>query len=159
MYEHAPEGYVCPFCLVVEGIESEHVHTKRSDVFFRDQEATAFISSLSWERNRGNALIIPNVHVENVYTMPDVLLARVQSLGRDVALAFKKLYRCDGVSFRQHNEPAGNQEVWHYHLHVLPRYQGDELYARHREKTSIEQSDRAGYAERLREYFGESRRD
>ena len=33
------------------------------------------------------------------------------------------------MSTRQHNEPAGYQDVWHYHVHVFPRYAGDELYA------------------------------
>jgi diadenosine tetraphosphate (Ap4A) HIT family hydrolase len=43
----------------------------------------------------------------------------------------KDAYRCDGVSTRQHNEPAGDQDVWHLHVHVLPRHQGDQLYLRH----------------------------
>ena len=39
----------------------------------------------------------------------------------------KRADSCDGVSTRQHSEPAGQQEVWHDHLHVLPRFEGDEL--------------------------------
>lgn len=39
----------------------------------------------------------------------------------------KAAYGCDGVSTRQHNEPAGDQDVWHYHLHVVPRWHGDAL--------------------------------
>jgi len=47
---------------------------------------------------------------------------------RKIAIAMKQAYRCDGISTRQHNETHGNQEVWHFHLHVYPRYQGARLY-------------------------------
>lgn len=40
----------------------------------------------------------------------------------------KQAFGCDGVSTRQHNEPAGDQDVWHFHLHVFPRWTGDDLY-------------------------------
>jgi histidine triad (HIT) family protein len=40
----------------------------------------------------------------------------------------RRAYACDGTSLRQHNEPAGNQDVWHHHVHVFPRFTGDELY-------------------------------
>jgi len=35
--------------------------------------------------------------------------------------------RCEEISLRQHNEPAGSQDVWHYHVHVIPRWHGDDL--------------------------------
>ena len=46
-----------------------------------------------------------------------------------MALTMKVVYSCDGISTRQHNEPAGNQDVWHYHLHVTPRYKDDVFYS------------------------------
>lgn len=44
-------------------------------------------------------------------------------------IALKTAFDCDGVSTRQHNEPAGNQDVRQYHLHIFPRYEADGLYA------------------------------
>ena len=76
-YTHAPDGYICPFCLVVKGIENEQVATKQQGVVFRDGEVTAFISSHWWPGNHGHALVIPNEHIENIYTMPTRLLARI----------------------------------------------------------------------------------
>ena len=63
------------------------------------------------------------------------------------------VYKGDGVSTRQHNEPAGNQDVWHYHLHVFPRYQDDAFYEMFYkgEWTTLEQ--RLPYTEKLRDYF------
>jgi len=69
----------------------------------------------------------------------------------EVAIALKKVYQCDGVSSRQHNEPSGDQDVWHYHLHVFPRYKDDNLYKTERELSK--QEERIKYADALRDYF------
>lgn len=50
---------------------------------------------------------------------------------RRVAVATREAFGCEGISTRQHNEPAGDQDVWHLHVHVFPRHQGDELCRRH----------------------------
>lgn len=70
---------------------------------------------------------------------------------RKIAIALKEVYKCDGVSSRQHNEPCGNQDVWHYHLHVLPRYKDDNLYLTDRGSSKPE--ERIEYANRLKDYF------
>ena len=44
------------------------------------------------------------------------------------AVAMRAAYGCNGISTRQHNEPAGGQDAWHYHFHVFPRYHDDDLY-------------------------------
>ncbi len=57
---------------------------------------------------------------------------------------------CDGVSTRQHNEPAGNQHMWHYHMHVTPRFRGDDLYKTYvEEKAVMPPQDRVKYARDL----------
>lgn len=152
MYNHAPDGYVCPFCLLAQGIESKHVYSVGSDVFNRDDAVTAFIGSHQWPNNHGSAIIIPNEHFENIYDLPLHLATRIHELAREVALAMKGVYGCDGISTRQHNEPAGNQDVWHYHLHLFPRYRGDGLYGSRRELMSA--GERAEYARRLRAHVG-----
>jgi histidine triad (HIT) family protein len=151
MYNHAPEGYVCPFCQIVEGIENEHIYTKQKDIIYKDNYVTAFISSCWWKNNKGHVIIIPNKHIENLYDMPSPLSYRIHDLEREIALALKETYQCDGVSSRQHNEPSGNQEVWHYHLHVFPRYQNDNLYKTDRQNSKPE--ERLAYAQLLKDYF------
>jgi len=88
-----------------------------------------------------------------MYDLTPELGAQVLDAARRIALAFKAVYRCAGVSTRQHNEPAGGQEVWHYHLHVFPRYEADQLYARDGERRTVSRDERAGYAERLRRFL------
>ena len=75
--------------------------------------------------NPGAALVIPVEHYENVYDLPDTLGASLQRATRETAQAMKRAYNCDGISMRQHNESAGDQDVWHYHVHVIPRFDGD----------------------------------
>jgi len=150
-YRNAPEDYICPFCLVAEGIENEHVRTKQSDIIFSDDYITAFISADWWGNNKGHVLVIPNKHFENLYELSSKYSAKIHSFEKKVAIALKQLYKCDGVSSRQHNEPAGNQDVWHYHLHVFPRYINDNLYQAKR--MSATDRERAVYAEKLRDYF------
>lgn len=156
MYNHMPDNYVCPFCLVSQGIENEHVYTKQDDIIYQDFFITAFISAGCWKNNKGHVLIIPNQHYENLYDLPDYLSAKIHDFEKDVALALKKVYKCDGVSSRQHNEPCGYQDVWHYHLHVFPRYKNDNLYKTDRE--DLPPHERAVYAKKLREYFQNNKR-
>ena len=147
-YSHQPEGYACPFCRVADGQDDEDIWTKPSDVVFQDATVTAFIAASWWPANAGHVLVVPNGHYENIYDIPDDVLGAVQVTGKRIARALKETYGCDGTSFRQHNEPHGDQEVWHYHLHVFPRYAGDELYRSRKRNTSPE--ERAPYAVKLR---------
>ena len=98
-------------------------------------------------------MVVPKLHIENVYDIPDELLHKVYSLGKQVALGMKETYKCDGISFRQHNEPAGNQDVWHFHLHVFPRWGDDQLYINHQKKEFVNAEKRLPYAEKLKGYF------
>ena len=88
-------------------------------------------------------------HIENIYALSREQAGDVHEAARRVALAMKRAYSCDGVSTRQHNEPAGQQEVWHYHLHVFPRYDGDELYTSPARLTTLD--ERVPYAAALRD--------
>ena len=83
--------------------------------------------------------------------MPDELGAQLFRASRRVALALKEAYGSDGVSTRQHNEPAGNQDVWHFHLHLFPRYLDDGLYLRSAERFLTTPSQRRPDAEKLRQ--------
>lgn len=76
---------------------------------------------------------------------------------REAAIAIRQTYDCRGVSTRQHNEPAGNQDAWHYHVHVFPRYPNDQLYASAPLPGFVAAEQRRPYADRLRSYFDSAR--
>ena len=151
MYRHAPRGYDCPFCAVVRG-EDRPPWSVQADVVWRDGATTAWINPRWWANNPGNVVVVPDRHVENLYELDRALGGAVHETARRVALAMKSAYVCDGISTRQHNEPAGDQEVWHYHLHVFPRYAGDDLYGSRFRSTLPE--ERRPYVERLRAAIG-----
>ena len=75
---------------------------------------------------------------------------------REMAIAIRHTYDCGGVSTRQHNEPAGYQDAWHYHVHVFPRYDGDELYNTRHLPDPATAAEREPYVRRLREHFTET---
>lgn len=101
------------------------------EVLHVDDDVFVKMNPRWWPNNPGSVLVIPVEHFENVYDLPARLGTPIQRAVRDAALAMKAAYGCDGVSTRQHNEPAGNQDVWHYHVHVFPRWAGDGFYSTH----------------------------
>jgi histidine triad (HIT) family protein len=98
-------------------------------------------------------LVVPNGHYENLYDLPSRYGHAISDLAREVAIAVRHTYGCDGTSVRQHNEPVGNQDVWHYHMHVFPRYAGDDLYLTRPERDFAPAEQRSPYADKLRVYF------
>src|SRR5574338_966526 len=102
MYNHAPENYICPFCLLIQGIENEKVYSVQSDIVYQDRSVTAFIGSNQWPRNHGNTIIVPNEHFENIFDLPDRYAIDIQRVARMISLAMKEAYNCAGISIRQH---------------------------------------------------------
>jgi histidine triad (HIT) family protein len=151
MYNHEPADYRCPLCALAGG-EPDDLST-HDDIVFQDEQVVAFISLASWPKNPGHVIVIPVAHYENIFDLPVELGGVLHGAIRTVALALKATYGCDGVSTRQHNEPAGNQDVWHYHTHVFPRYTGDALYASHGQRRITTPAERQPYAAKLRAYL------
>jgi histidine triad (HIT) family protein len=148
VFNHEPAGYRCPFCLVLGGGEAEAI-TQR-DIVWRAALATALIAARWWPNNHGHVLVVPNQHHENLYDLPAEYGHAVHDLVRDVAVAMRSTYGCDGISTRQHNEPDGNQDAWHYHVHVFPRYRDDNLYGSQPYPEFVAAERRWPYADKLR---------
>lgn len=151
MHNHEPVGYDCSLCQLVRGEDNPDPWTKQSDVFYRDDDLIAWINPRWWGSIEGNAVVVPNSHFENIFDLPDGLAGPIHSLTRNVAIAMMETYGCAGISTRQHNGPAGNQDVWHYHVHVFPRYDRTDLYGRKAQIVTPER--RSPYTARLRSWF------
>ena len=152
MYNHEPTNYICPLCQISKGQPTEKGN-KEESVIFRDKFLTAFVSGKWWRSNKGHVIIVPNQHIENIFDISEDLGNKIFALSKKVAIALKEAYRCDGISTRQHNEPAGNQDVWHYHLHVFPRYEGDNLYINHTDTYWPSQEEVNLYADKLKQHL------
>lgn len=151
MFNHEPPDYACPFCALANGL-SNGVN-EQSDIVFRSPDALALIAPRWWPNNHGHVLVVPLGHHENLYDLPPAVGHGVHDLTREMALALRTSYGCDGVSLRQNNEPLGHQSVWHYHVHVFPRYSQDGLYSNAPEANYASIASRQQYAKRLRAYF------
>ncbi|WP_231104402.1 HIT family protein [Xanthomonas graminis] len=143
--QHAPPGYDCPFCGIAATLPSP---APESAVVLVDANVYALVPTHHYAGIQGNCLVIPRAHYENVLDMPDELGREVFCATRRLAHAMLATFGCEGISTRQHNGPAGNQDVWHYHLHVFPRYANDGLYGGQKVRYATE--ERIALAARLR---------
>jgi histidine triad (HIT) family protein len=95
--------------------------------------------------------VIPNEHFADLRDIPEGALGAVYTTAKRVAGALTEARGCEGTSTRQHNGSGAGQDVFHFHVHVFPRFAGDGLYARDAEFRWASPEERAPYAERLRE--------
>jgi histidine triad (HIT) family protein len=149
MYRHAPPNYQNPFARIVQGVEDENTLSYQSDVFHRDASLTAFVAISRPPKAPISTLVVPNEAHENLYEIPDHILCTVHRFTKRLAVALKGVLNCDGVTIRQHNEPAGGQDVWHYHVHVIPRFAGDAFYEEAWRPLSTTQEEREPWAREL----------
>jgi histidine triad (HIT) family protein len=123
--KNAPVGYECPFCRIAGTLPTP---APESAVILVEPRVFAFVPLHHYAGIRGNCLIAPRLHFENVLDIPDRFGTDFFRVTRLLAVAMQAAFGCEGISTRQHNGPAGNQDVWHYHLHVFPRFPGDGLW-------------------------------
>lgn len=74
---------------------------------------------------KGHALIIPKEHYANLYELDDELAAKVLVLAKKMITKLTEILDCDGYNIVQNNGEAAGQTVFHFHLHMIPRYKDD----------------------------------
>ncbi len=77
--------------------------------------------------NEGHALVIPKEHCADVHEVSDSAISSTVITAKKIAAAIEKTLSPDGMNLLQCNGPAAAQSVLHFHMHVLPRREGDEL--------------------------------
>ena len=75
--------------------------------------------------NKGHIIILPKSHAANIYELENEYIEKSFVLAKKLAAALKKLLNCDGVNILQNNDEAAGQTVFHFHVHVIPRYLND----------------------------------
>ena len=75
--------------------------------------------------SKGHALIIPKDHYRNLYDLDDRLAAKALVLAKKMVNRLKEVLECDGYNIVQNNEEVAGQTVFHFHMHLIPRYKGD----------------------------------
>ena len=108
----------CIFCKIANGeIPSATIY---EDTDFR------VILDLS-PASKGHALILPKEHYANLFELDDKVAAKVLPVAKKVVTKMKEVLDCDGYNLVQNNGEIAGQTVNHFHLHLIPRYQGDNV--------------------------------
>ena len=106
----------CIFCKIANGeIPSKTIH---------EDEEFRVILDLG-PATKGHALILPKNHYKNVYELPDDAAASVMKLAKKMAVTMTEKLSCDGFNLVQNNGEAAGQTVFHFHMHLIPRYEND----------------------------------
>lgn len=140
-FTHAPAGYRCPFCAIALGAEA-------SCVVAQSPGAIAVIALGQVPTNKGSLLVFPKKHIESLLHAPEEALSECMALSKRVAHALVTTLNCEGVTLRQNNGPASGQDVWHFHIHVVPRWK-DDLWGKGSHQTMPE-TERVALAELIR---------
>lgn len=106
----------CIFCKIAQGeIPSKTIYEDERFRVILDLGPAA----------RGHALILPREHAANLYELPDETAAAAFVLAKRIAGKLRDRLKCDGLNLMQNNGEVAGQTVNHFHLHVIPRYEGD----------------------------------
>ena len=74
---------------------------------------------------KGHCLILPKEHYADLYEIPEDLLMKAAVLAKKIAIKMTRAKNCDGFNIVQNNKPAAGQTVFHFHIHLIPRYTDD----------------------------------
>ena len=74
---------------------------------------------------KGHALILPKAHYADLTEIPEELAGKATGVAKKIVTAMKAALPCDGYNVVQYNGEAAGQTVFHYHVHLIPRYVND----------------------------------
>ena len=74
---------------------------------------------------RGHALILPKEHADKLYQMPEDMIGKAFVLAKKMAASMTETLGCQGFNIVQNNGEAAGQTVFHFHIHLVPRYEDD----------------------------------
>lgn len=106
----------CIFCRIANG-------EIPSKTLYEDEEFRVILDLQP--ATRGHALILPKEHHRNLYDLPDETASRVMALAKRMAVRMTDKLNCHGFNLIQNNGEAAGQTVFHFHLHLIPRYEND----------------------------------
>jgi histidine triad (HIT) family protein len=100
--------------------------------------------------NMGHTLVIPKAHFVDIFDTPAEQISQVHKVSKRIAVAVKKATGADGFSIIQQNGKAAGQDIFHLHVHVVPRFEGQKLAA-FNELRVVERAELDGMAEEIKQ--------
>ena len=108
----------CVFCQIVR---------KEKDAYLvhEDDECIAFLDA--YPVTEGHTLIIPKGHYQNIYEIPEDKLVHIMKICKGLAHDYQQIFKTVGLNIIQSNGIVAKQTVFHFHVHLVPRYYDDGL--------------------------------
>lgn len=107
----------CIFCKIANG-------EIPSKTLYEDEEFRVILDL--GPATKGHALILPKDHYKNLYEIEDETAAKVLPLAKRMAKLMTEKLGCDGFNLVQNNNEVAGQTVFHFHMHLIPRYKDDD---------------------------------
>lgn len=108
----------CIFCKIVH-------KQAPSSILYEDETVMAFLDIRPL--NMGHTLVIPKTHFVDIFNIPEEQLSQVHKIAKQISFAIKKATNSAGISIIQQNGKAAGQDIFHFHVHVVPRFEGQKL--------------------------------
>ena len=131
----------CIFCKIANGEFSSYTLYEDEDfrVIFDINPAT-----------KGHALVLPKEHYKNLFELDDETAAKALVVAKKVATALSNELGCDGFNLLQNNGELAGQTVFHFHIHLIPRYK-DDSFSFSTSHGKIDEEESANLAKKISE--------
>ena len=106
----------CIFCKLANGIIP-------TNYIYEDDDFKVILDA--GPATKGHALILPKEHYADIYELPSDLAGRAFTLAKKIAAHNTTVLKADGFNIVQNNGETAGQTVFHFHLHLIPRFKGD----------------------------------
>lgn len=134
----------CLFCKIIDGsIPSVKV--------YEDEHTYAFMEIMPV--TKGHTLLIPKTHCKDLFEMPEDVAKNLYAAAPKVANAIKAAFNASGLNTLNNNGAAAGQTIYHYHLHLIPRYDESDGIKVGWETTTPTQEQLSEIAESIKNYF------
>lgn len=103
----------CLFCKLANGVIP-------TNSIYEDEDFNVIMDANP--ASKGHALILPKEHFDNLYEIEPEILGKAAKLAQKVVKHEKNVLKCDGYNLLQNNEEIAGQTIFHFHMHLIPRY-------------------------------------
>lgn len=130
----------CIFCKII----NKEIPT---DIIYENDKVMAFLDI--FPTSLGHTLIIPKKHFINVYDIEEDYLTEIIKITKKLALAYKEIFGIDNLQLIHNAGKHGQQGVFHFHFHLIPRHEGDGINLEHIHREDL-QDQFAGFIKQIK---------
>lgn len=131
----------CIFCKII----NKEIPT---DIIYENDKVMAFLDI--FPTSLGHTLIIPKKHFINVYDIEEDYLTEIIKITKKLALAYKEIFGIDNLQLIHNAGKHGQQEISHFHFHLIPRHKGDGINLEHIHREDL-QDQFAGFIKQIKD--------